>query len=564
MTQHSWWRRIGGPNAVTVWSWWVSLPLALVASLYGGLVAGLPLVPWLTAALAVNVILIMPLVVIRTTYLSSRPRASRPISALITFAALGAMRSVLMVGVAATMGYADVGTILWEWPFMGAIAGALALSVIAVVVDSVRERRATMDRLRALQDSLRQIGEIESARLAGLEADFLRDVEDQVVAALEQVRASKPETGEQAGRSLREVSEAVVRPLSHQLAESESWRVPISGPPREGWTRRLADLVQLICPVPPLMPVLVVELTVLPFILAREGPALALLNLALGSMVLIGLGEVIRRAWRAARLPWLNVLGLGVCYAATFVIAGFLVSGAFVLFGGAPLPFWNVVFIYPILVLAWALLDAILARRAELEQELAESLAREAQATERLLARVTAMRRRLAKVLHSVVQGELVTSAVGLAQTNNPAAVSAEIDRVSASVIQRLRAAELRVDARERILDLVSLWSAALAVELDVDDDVWRQFDQNGDLQQSVVDVLAEGLTNAVRHGSGPHVRVIMRKGRVGLDVLIQSQGDLLEKEHSGLGMRTIATSAQAWSLEAKAGLVHLSVTLPS
>lgn len=46
MTERTWWWRIGGPNAVTVWSWWVTLPLALMASVFGGALAGLPLLPF--------------------------------------------------------------------------------------------------------------------------------------------------------------------------------------------------------------------------------------------------------------------------------------------------------------------------------------------------------------------------------------------------------------------------------------------------------------------------------------------------------------------------------------
>ena len=564
MTERTWWWRIGGPNAVTVWSWWVSLPLALMASVFGGALAGLPLVPFALAALAVNVVLIVPLVVVRATYLSSRPRPSRPVMAVVTFAVLGALRSLAMVGVAAAMGYADLVTILWEWPLMGAIGAMFAMSVIAVVVDSVREHRAATSRLLALQASLRQINEIESARLAELEAEFVRDVEEQVLIALEEVRASQPATGPEAGRSLREVSEAVVRPLSHQLAAAEPWSAPAPVTPRERWTRKVGDLVRLVGPVNPIGPVLVFEAAVLPFILARFGPAPAFLNLIAGSLILIGLGLVIRRAWRVPRRPWLNLMGLGLGYAVSFVVAALSVSGLFVALGQPPLPFWNGVVIYPLLALAWALLDAVLERRVELEVELAESLAREAQAAEQLRSRVTSMQRRIAKILHSVVQGELVTSAVSLARTDNRGAVAAEIDRVSASIVERLHAKESRVDSRERILDLLSLWSAALTVDLDVDDDLWAVLDVDADLREAVVDVLAEGLTNAVRHGSGPSVQVVMSRTAVGLDVAIQSEGHLRGQASSGLGTQTIATAAESWSLEERSGVVHLSVSFAS
>lgn len=562
MTERTWWWRIGGPNAVTVWSWWATLPLALLASAYGGALAGLPLVPWITAALAVNVLLIVPLVIVRATYLSARPRSSRPVLAVVTFSALGALRSLLMVGIAAAMGYGDVATILWEWPLMGAIAGAFSLSIVAVVVDSVREHRAATQRLLALQASLRQINEIESARLVELEAEFVRDVEQRVLVALEQVRVSTPPSGPEAGRSLREVSEAVVRPLSHQLAAADPWTVPDQPAPRERWTRKVEDLVRLVGPVHPLGPVLVFELTVLPFMLARFSVALTVLNLVVGPSVLVGLGLLIRRYWPALTNPWGNILGLAAAYAASFIAAGTVVSACFLALGVQPLPLWSAVIAYPMLALAWSLFDAILARRAALEQELADSLAQQVQAAEQLRSRVIAMQRRIAKMLHSVVQGELVTSAVSLARTDDPAAVTAEIDRVSASIVVRLHAEDHAVDSRERILDLLSLWSAALAVDLDVDDAVWAVLDVDAALREAVVDVLAEGLTNAVRHGSGPSVAVSMRPGTSGIAVEIQSQGHLRSQGSTGLGMQTIASSAQAWSLEEQGGVVRLSVTL--
>jgi len=564
MTAGTWWWRIGGPNAVTVWSWWATLPLALLASVYGGALAGLPLVPWTAAALVVNVLMILPLVLVRATYLSSRPRPSRPILAVSTFAALGALRSLLMVGVAAAMGYADMVTILWEWPLMGAFAGAFSLSVIAVVVDSVREHRAATRRLLALQASLRQINELESARLVELEAAFVRDVEKRVLAALEQVRSSNPPTGREAGRSLREVSEAVVRPLSHQLAAAEPWAGPEQVAPTDRWTRKVDDLVRLVSPVQPLGPVLIFELTVLPFMLARYGPALTALNLIVGPAILMGLGVLIRRAWPSLKHPWLNVLGLAGVYAASFGVAGAAVSACFVALGAEALPFWSGAIAYPVLALAWALLDAVLERRVELEEKLTESLSREAQAAERLCSRVASMQGRIAKVLHSVVQGELVTSAVSLARTDDREVVAAEIDRVSASIVARLHDDESTVDSRERILDLLSLWSTALAVETDVDPDLWAELDSDPHLREAVVDVLAEGLTNAVRHGSGPSVQVVMSMTSMGVDVAILSQGHLRQHAQSGLGMQTIASSAQSWALEERAGVVQLSVSLVS
>lgn len=67
MSTRAWWQRIGGPNAITVWSWWITLPLSLLISLSGAREIGSPLGPWLALVLAVQIALIAPLVIIRAT-----------------------------------------------------------------------------------------------------------------------------------------------------------------------------------------------------------------------------------------------------------------------------------------------------------------------------------------------------------------------------------------------------------------------------------------------------------------------------------------------------------------
>ena len=564
MSERTWWWRIGGPNAVTVWSWWVTLPLGLLTSVYGGLLAGVPLWPWVGAILVVHVVLIVPLVLIRATYLSSRPRRSRPVAAVLTFAALGAVRSLIMVGIAQALGVTNLRVIVFEWPIMGAVSSAFALSIIAIVVDSVREHRAATRRLLALQASLQQFNDLENARLADMEAAFLREVEERVLLALEDVRSRNPSTGQEAGRSLREVSEAVVRPLSHQLASAEPWAAPVPFTPPESWIRKVDGLLRLMGPVRSLWPTLIFEASVLPFMVARFGFALALVNFVAASVILYLLAVLVRRFWPEHLSPMLNVVGLAIVYAASLGIAGVCVSMGFILLGSDPPQFWTGFVVYPMLALAWSLLDAVLARRTELQEELADSLAREAQAADRLRARVASMQQRIAKILHSVVQGELVTSAVSLSRTDDPDAVNAEISRVSASIVERLHAEEVTTDSRERILDLLSLWSGALDVDVDVDEAVWTALNFDAALREAVIDVLAEGLTNAVRHGSGPAAHVVMRRVPAGVEVAIQSQGYLRPQGASGLGMQTIATSARSWTLEEHAGVVHLSVTLAS
>ena len=193
MTRH-WGDAIGGPNAITIWSWVVTLPLALVIGVSGGLILGLPLAPWLLAVVATQVILIVPLLLARATYLSARPRAPRPVAALITFAILGVLRSLLLVAFAQLMGVTPTDNLVSSWLISGAIYGVVILSAIAIVVDGVRQHRSALLRLDALRASLAQTRALDETRRAELAEVFYAEVQASVSSALDALRDTAPPT----------------------------------------------------------------------------------------------------------------------------------------------------------------------------------------------------------------------------------------------------------------------------------------------------------------------------------------------------------------------------------
>lgn len=555
MSTRAWWQRIGGPNAITVWSWWITLPLSLLISLSGAREIGSPLGPWLALVLAVQIALIAPLVIIRATYLSARPRPSRPAIALLTFAALGALRQAALAAIAWAMGYDAAADLMGPWSLTGAIYGAVALSVIAIVVDSARDHATTMQRLRDLQASLDDVTRMETDRLAELEAQFLADAEAAVMAALDEVRRTAAPSSAQASLALRDVAEAVVRPLSHRLADDDAWDPPAAASvPAEARRGRMVSVLSAWQPVPPLGPVLLLEGAGLPFMLTRLGLLPALLNLLVGGIVLYLATALVHR--RAPRLGGASrrVMSLAAAYLACAALACAAVFACFTALGWPTAFLVVVLVVYPLLALALSTSSAIEAQRRAMEDDAAVLVVRQAQAIDRLRIRVAAARRRIAHSLHSSVQAEIIAAALSLAQTRDESTTAAgAIDSLAERVSAALRSPAPDVprsgNVRNRLDELAQLWEGVLDVNYEYSDEVWAGLDGDATLEDAVVDVVAEALTNAVRHSGSSWARVALSPTDSGFAVDVTSGGRLGGTTRLGLGTRMIADASTRWDL---------------
>ena len=566
MSTPAWWQRIGGPNAITAWSWWITLPLALLISLSGAREIGAPLGPWLALVLAVQIALIAPLVIIRATYLSARPRPSRPAIAVFTFAALGALRQAALAAIAWAMGYDAAADLIGPWTLTGAIYGAVALSIIAIVVDSARDHATTMQRLRDLQASLDDVTRMETDRLAELEAQFLADAEAAVMAALDEVRRTAAPSTVQASLALRRVAEAVVRPLSHRLADDDAWGPPAAASVPAGTPRgRTVSVLSALQPVAPLGAVLLLEGAGLPFMLTRLGLLPALLNLLVGGIVLYLATALVHR--RAPRLGGgaRRVMSLASAYVTCAALACAAVFACFTALGWPTAFLMSVLVVYPLLALALSTSSAIEAQRRAMEDDAAVLVVRQAQAIDRLRIRVAAARRRIAHSLHSSVQAEIIAAALSLARTRDESttaagAIDSLAERVSAALRSPASDAPRSGSVRNRLDELAQLWDGVLDVNFAYSDEVWAGVDGNATLEGAVVDVVAEALTNAVRHGGSSWARVVLSPTDSGFAVDVTAGGRLGGTTRPGLGTRTIAEASSRWDLANDGDGVRLHV----
>lgn len=134
---------------------------------------------------------------------------------------------------------------------------------------------------------------------------------------------------------------------------------------------------------------------------------------------------------------------------------------------------------------------------------------------------------------------------------------------LSQRVRDRIRVVETPVArAADRIGDLVELWADVLAVDTTAEPAAWAALDAHPALLDRAVDVVAEGLTNAVRHGSAREVTLSVTSHDGAVVMRIGSPGTLSATARPSLGIRTVAESADAWELAQVDDRVDLTVSL--
>ena len=561
-----WWAAVGGTSAITMWSWIVALPLAIVLGVSGGLLLSLPMGPWLGVVLVTQVMLIAPLVIARIALLTARPRPPRPVTALIVFALIGALRALVLALFASSLG-ADVTLgFAAGWVLSGAIYGIALLAGTAIVVDGLRRHRAVMARLASLRAAVATADEVNDARIARLEQEVLVDVEATVFDALTDVQHASMRSPEAAAVAMRSAAESVIRPLSHRLAEEvEAAAEVIPDVPTPSRRERAAHVVSAMRPAHALAPAVVIELLGFLYLLDRTSLPFVLANLIFGGGSLVFLSWVIARLWSRRPMQPASLLLLGFAYAFIGGLAAWLSTSVSRALGIEAPFFWTTVVFFPAIALTIGLLAAIDTRRIELQDETATALALQANATAVSRQRIRQLRQRLSRVLHSSVQGEFVASAMSIAgwrQADNET-VQREVDRLSTIVTQRLHEDSKPLASIDELLeDLLGLWDGLLAVHLEVTPEARCFLALRTELNHDAALVVSEGLTNAVRHGQGRHVGVELAATTQGLHVRVASEGALHQQRTQGLGSSTIDALTGEWALSEVEGRVLLEAVL--
>lgn len=502
------------------------------------------------------------------------PTWRRGALALIVFALAGASRGA---GVAAIFVLWGVGGGDGEGlRVIGGIALGLAvLTPMSLFIGEAREFSAARalllgrrDQLaRSVEQVVTQIGERDEAVLQRIRGAIAR-----AMSSGQQTEVSATESAD----ALDSIALDVIRPLSHQLARAvPSVELPVSqvAPPRISW-RVIADAA---CRGTPFLPVgtgLLIGLLSLPSLAAIVGAAWA----AIYVLIALPLLAAILHLANAALAKLLDRRTLGVRIGMVVVVAviagitaGLIAQAIFVLtapvagISDASSPFAVTAIFVPVLALPLAAArGTFIVHRQTLDQ-----LGEVDVALSRRLARLRqvqwSQQRVLARALHGPVQTLVVTGAQRLrdASDGDRAAQAQSLQRDLLTVLEGSSSVDDRVSWAEGMQRIEATWAGVAHVECAVTPDALELLQGDRVASDVMMEILGEGVANAVRHGDATRIRANVLAEGADLCFAVTDDGCRGLRSGAGMGSRLLDDCCLWWERVELADGVRLTGRMP-
>ncbi|MFM7145346.1 MAG: hypothetical protein ACKOW5_03330 [Actinomycetales bacterium] len=545
-------RRIGGPDAVTWPAFWASLVANLVGQFSTGGPVDAPTWVRFVGVLLSQFAMFIPLLILRFTLLKN-PARPRPWIALAGFALAPFVRTPVLVWVLVTLGGVEQPRLVER------LAGAfvnifLVLLITALVVSSLRDQARTLQELQRVQRDLELTrGQVELAVLERNEAALQR-----VRATLEDelTRLGAPQGD--AVRELQYLATDVVRPMSHDLAQS----IPTWTPPTNEATVRIRrrDLIRAVGERGPFLPLVTAAIETI-IILAPSATFLVAIRVPILLLASVG----IYLSLTCANLLLNRILPrstptrsfLAVLFAAVIVsalqagIAGYLLGNA----QGRALAIGGTVFVTGLAMMV-AIIATALSQQRRAEAELLAS-------TEQLrvnLARLHQVQwfqqKALSRALHGPMQSAATAAALRLdAAVRDGQPTETLLEEVRASLLQQvdvLGVDEPQVLELDEVFDRIAgTWQGLCAVQIAMDEAAEQVLADDPVLRSIAVEIISEAVSNAVRHGQAASASVrVSAPGAGALVIEVADDGqDRRGPAGSGLGSQLLDECTTNWSL---------------
>jgi signal transduction histidine kinase len=486
-----------------------------------------------------------------------------------------------------------------EWGLI-ALDGAVFRIVVIVIVGifsvSFRDYRTSIQELEGAQEQLLDTRRVGERTFEEERDDIVERVTVMMDEALASVSADRPAESE---RILRTTAEDVVRPLSHELAQSApQFSAPIS---RDAGVIAWRSILNEVTSTPIIRPILTaIAVTVFsirftlsapPQELIADGTAGAVVVVDLSSLgrSLVFLATVFFSVWvgsvlinritarylRAARLPGrLVVIALSV-----FAVIGFMqlaIQVLIVVMADTSLEesFWlRLLAVIPIFLVAVAVgtVRAVSARWSLTRQTLQETNEDLAWEVAKIREALWQQRRSISRALHGPLKSAINA---GTIQIQAAAKQGAEVPAaVVDSVRTNIRAAlgELHVPSDDGVdLDhqiglLERTWSGVCELHVDVPDDVLARLAADHVCAAATVDIVGEAVANAAIHAGAKNAWITLAiEGHRLLQITVQDDGKTgMAEPVPGLGSQILDEVCTDWDLRVSDSGSTLRAALP-
>lgn len=445
---------------------------------------------------------------------------------------------------------------------------AMAMIVVIALVISVRDRhRELITRLNRERASLEELDISMQGRLAEITRGITLLVTEKVEPMLDDLDVVLLEVSRGADvslglESLRHLVDDELRPLSHQLSlETVDLDVLAVPAGREAKTRvpmpESLSIRQIL--LPGTSAVLTLICAVAPAV--RQLSSVGILVFVIGLFALVMLGvSALRLVARDLRLP--VFIGIGTVSLAVAVVnaTGIMLMG----WVGLPVPEHVVIpafIVGAVIGAGTATYGAVDERRAVTQAQILVAVQELQSSVSRLRQQAWIGRRRVSYILHGSVQSALHAASMRLTANPHPdPELIAEIRRDISKAMAKLGSASERPSLmNDALAETAHLWRDACVVEWDVTPDVLRLFARNLTAAECAVEIVREGVGNAIRHGGASHVNVGIEARSRQILILIRDDGRADgPKELLGLGSRMLDEMCVWWSRESE----HCGTTL--
>jgi len=545
VTSPWWWRALGGRDAA---SWPVllipvviAIPTAIINASGWGMQIG-------TAAFgqaAGVTFMLAVLILARLTWLRPQ-RETEPggLLVVLTFAVASVAR---LIDIA--VGFRMLG-VLDQWPadvslISGGVGQTIVLCIGAITVNAVRSHARTMSRLDSIRHQLEHVRALTLDQVRRVQQDVADEVLASARTLLEGVRADSD--APRVADAVRRAAVEVVRPASHDLHSGESIASRMQELDRPA---RFRSVIAGVRPLAPVLGPVVYEVLVSSAIWGWYGANVALINLIIATPMLVGGNFVLRSLWRRRRPRRWATAWLFLAYSLSNLLALVVLIGVTAAFGHNTTDLVAGFAVYPLAMVIGSILFSVVERQAESERALSRAVDDESREMARVLRMAEDERRRLARVMHGEVQAELTAAAAKLAAVKPGDSGAAVAVAVVEELMERLSRVDLSGSAerRQTLAELWETWSLAIALDVHVTPEVQRLLITEPRLQERVVPIVSEAITNAIRHGVDSGVTVDVDACDSLVTIEVRNQG-VLTPGVTGLGTVEIDHFAESWSV---------------
>ena len=359
---------------------------------------------------------------------------------------------------------------------------------------------------------------------------------------------NKAETSSQdISKKLRDLVETGLRPISHKIWQENS---------KASSSLKLSQLAKLAVkknPFPMWLILIGLAIGLLPINLT----AFPLGDALLRTLVMLALTSTILMS--SKRLPRESTIGVwGVFFGATVVSTGVSLAAAIAVFGypltARDIPIWIAYFLWQLqLSLFASVVSEVLSSRAEIRKGLIQSLGQKQLDLDVRGALGRIRNRELAQYIHGNIQNKLLSFALKFDQdnlsTDDVSRLLEDVDNLFSKAISEYQSVDT-ADLDEQLSHLVQRWAGFVNIEQKYS---LSKSDLSEEQIRSLVQVVSEGISNAVRHGFARNLKINIQRfesDNSQIEVTVEDDGLGPRSGKPGLGTELLnATSGTNWSL---------------